>query len=144
MKSYRATVIEREIRKYDDLLYCEKSRDGKLCIYRKGRRIESYDLDGTALHVVLDDPYLVLALTDTWNLNGEPRDWGVMPILQRLQMIDCWKRDLAKESIESVERANSSDNRAADNHIESYLKDIRKSFARATDDIVTGSLNNKF
>lgn len=141
--SYRADVITREIKKYDYLLYCEKNRDGKLCVYRKGRRIESYDLNGTTLHAVLDDPYFVIALTDTWNLNGEPRDWGIIPILGRLQMIDCWNRDLAKESVESIEKHDESKDRAIDNHIESFLKDKRREFAAITNDINTSTLNKK-
>jgi len=136
----RAEVITSYIRRFDSLLFCEKSGDGKLCIYRKGQRIESYDVDGVVIHFVRPAPYLVLALTDTWNLHGKSRDWGIEPILRRLRECDLWSRDLAKESIESIEAHNASKDREVDNHIESYLKDIRKPFARATDDLVVGSL----
>jgi hypothetical protein len=140
----RAERITSYIKRHDPLLFCEKSKDGKLCIYRKSQRIESYDIDGTIVHFVLPAPYLVLALTDTWNLSGVSKDWGIEPIMNRLRMSDLWTRDVAKESMESVEKANASKDRAIENHIESYLKDIRKDFAHVTNDIVTGSLNNKF
>lgn len=135
----RAEVISSYLRKFDPLLFCEKSEDGKLCIYRKDQRIETYDVDGFVIHFVRPAPYLVLALTDTWNLFGKSRDWGIEPILNRLRECDLWSRDLAKESMESIERSNASKDRDVDNHIESYLKDIRKPFANATNDIVVGS-----
>lgn len=139
----RAEVITSYIKRFDPLLFCEKSGDGKLCVYRKDQRIESYDVDGTRIHFVRPAPYLVLALTSTWNLNGEPREWGIEPIMRRLKMSDTWSRDLAKESIESIERDNESKDRAIDNHIESYLKDIRKEFAGVTNDINTANVRKK-
>jgi hypothetical protein len=135
----RAEVVTSYIRRFDPLLSCERSGDGKLCIYRKDQRIESYDVDGVVIHFVRPAPYLVFALTDNWNIHGNRVDWGIEPIMKRLKECDLWSRDLAKESMESIEKAKASDDRAAENHIESYLKDIRKSFARATDDIVVGS-----
>jgi hypothetical protein len=140
----RASVITSYIKRFDSLLFCEKSGDGKLCIYRKDQRIESYDVDGVVIHFVRSAPYLVLALTDTWNINGSPRDWGIEPILNRLRMSDTWSRNVAEESIKSIERHNESKDRAIDNHIESFLKDKRREFARITNDINTANLEKKF
>lgn len=139
----RAQVITEHIRRFDPLLFCEKQRDGKLCVYRKDQRIESYDVDGNVIHFVRPAPYLVFALTDTWNLSGAPRDWGIEPILHKLKGCDLWARDIAKESMESVVKDKESKDRAVDNHIESFLKENRREFARRTNDIVTGTLNKK-
>lgn len=139
----RAKVVTSYIKRFDPLLFCEKSGDGKLCVYRKGQRIESYDVDGVVIGFVRPAPYLVLSLTDTWNLNGKPREWGIEPIMNRLRMSDTWSRDVAKESIESIEKFDESKERAIDNHIESYLKDVRREFAGVTNDINTANLNKK-
>lgn len=137
----RARVVTEFLRKYDFDLYCEKSREGKLCVYRKGRSIEAYDLDGQVLLNVRSTPYLVFALTTDWSVYGDPCDWGLDPIYFRLQEIDLWKRDLAKESLQSIEKGKKSRDRAIDNHIESYLSDNRREFASLTNDINTSTLN---
>ncbi len=136
----RADVITDLVKRYDPLLYCE-SRDGKLCIYRKSQRIESYDVNGVRIGFVRPAPFIVFALTDSWSLAGEPRDWGLLPIRERLTMIDSWHRDVAKELLDKQEARAKSKDRDLDNHIESYLKDVRKDFARATNDVNTSTLS---
>ncbi len=139
----RAEAVTSFIKRYDSKLYCEKNGEGKLCVFRTGQSIESYDVDGTSFHFVRPTPYLVIALTEDWTLNGEPRDWGTLPILAKLKRIDLWGRDLVKDSVESIEREKESNDRAVTNHIESYLSDNRREFARLTNDINTSTLNKK-
>lgn len=139
----RAEDVTRYIRKFDSKLYCEKNRDGKLCVYREDQRIESYDFEGQVILFSRPAPYLVFALTDDWTEQGSPVDRGLLPIYFRLRQIDLWNRDLVSESIRSVEKDKESRDRAVDNHIESYLKDVRREFARRTNDINTSTLDRK-
>jgi hypothetical protein len=139
----RAEDVTRFIKRYDPKLYCEKSREGKLCVFRKGQTIESYDVDGTIIDFVRPAPYLVFALTNDWTVNGEPCDRGLDPIYFRLQEIDVWNRDLAKESLQSIVKGKESRARAVENHIESYLLENRREFARLTNDINTSTLDKK-
>lgn len=136
----RAEQITKAVKSYDSKLYCEKSREGKLCVYRRGSRIEPYDIDGLAINFVRPAPHFVFALTHDWKLAGRPVDWGVLPIMNRLKAIDLWQRDLAEESIKSVERASESYQRDMGNSIESFLYDFRSSFKKATADINTASM----
>ncbi len=136
----RANAVTEFVKRYDSKLYCESS-GGKLCIYRKGQRIESYDMDGVKLVIVRPAPYLIFALTEDWTINTPPRDWGLLPIREKLVFGDLWNnRDVAQELLDAEEERKRSSDRAVDNHIESYLKDNRREFARATNDILTTSI----
>lgn len=136
----RANVVTDYIKRYDSQLYC-KDREGKLCIFRKGQRIESYDVDGVTIDFVRPAPHFVCALTDDWTTNGKPVEWGLMPILERLQSHNLWERDIVKELQNAYDKKEASKSRELDNHIESYLKDNRKAFAKATDDVLTHSMS---
>ncbi len=135
-------VVSSFLKRFDPLLFVEQ-REGKLCVFRKGQRIESYDVDGNLIHFVRPDPYLVFALTEDWTSYSAPRDWGLEPIFKKLRECDIWARDIAKEAIESMEKSQKSRDRARDNHIESFLKDNRREFAKITNDIRTANMNTK-
>lgn len=122
------------------MLFCER-RDGKLCVLRKDQRIESYEFNGATIHFVRPAPYLVFALTDDWTVYGRAVDWGLEPILKKVRACDLWVRDLVSESIASMDRTKESRDRDVTNHIESYLSDNRREFARRTNDIRTANLN---
>lgn len=138
----REEAITRYLRKHDPLLYCE-CREGKLCVLRKSTRVESYDVDGTTIHFVVPSPFFIMALTSDWKLKSEPRDWGSLPILQRLKEIDCWNRDLAGESIKDVEKDSYRAQRHLSNETEAFVKDFRGAFKKSTSDILTHSLPKK-
>lgn len=135
----RIEALSKFLKGHDRELFVKRI-EGKLCVLRRSHKSETYDVEGKQVTFILPDFHLVFALTDTWNLHGKPREWGSLVILDRLQKHDLWNRDLARESIESIESAKATRDRAIDNHIESYLIENRREFARATNDINTGTL----
>lgn len=140
----RADVITRAIKLHDRELYCERSGEGKLCIYRKGKRVESYRPDDeSVLHFVRPTPYFVFALTHDWRLAGEPKDWGIEPIMARLKAMDLWNRDVAGDLIDQEMKEKASLQRDRENTIESFLLDFRKQFARAFNDVNTSTMAKK-
>lgn len=139
----RTREITEYIKSFDDKLFCDKNAEGKLCIYRKDYTYERYEYEGSTIDFLRPAPYLVFALTDNWTINGKPVDRGLLPIYFRLQQIDLWNRDIAKESIESIERAKNSNERAVDNHFQSFLSENRREFGRITNDIRTANLNTE-
>lgn len=136
----RAEDITKAIKSHDRELYCEKNREGKLCVYRKGSRIESYDVNGQVIDFVRPAPSFVFALTENWKTNSEPVEWGLVPIVERLKAIDLWNRDLAGECIKATERDIESRDRARKNSTESFLYEFRRQFARATNEVNTANL----
>jgi len=140
----RADRITRELKNHDSLLYCDWGKAGRLCVFRKSTRWESYRLDEDAvLSVARSTPHLIFALTDTWNERGEPKDWGIEPILARIKAIDLWNRDLAEEIIQGAEKDLETAARDRRNTTESFLLDFRKQFAKSFDDVNTANMSKK-
>lgn len=136
----RAEQITREIRFHDRLLYCEKNKEGTLCIFRKGFRLENYDFDGKRLSFVRPTPHLVMALTHNWKVTGQSVDWGTLPIIERLNSIDLHNRNLADELLAKYEKRNHQKQREFSSKNEDFLKEFRKPFAKATSDINTSCM----
>lgn len=146
----REDVITKAIKLHDRELYCERSGEGKLCVYRKGQRVESFRLDddGTGadesvLHFLRPTPHFVFALTENWRMASEPRDWGLEPILARIKAHDLWNRDVAGDAIEQELKESASLERERQNTIESFLLDYRRQFAKAFDGVNTSTLAKK-
>lgn len=141
----RAEAITREISKYDTKLYCDKNVEGTLCVYRKSQRVEAYILDdGSSFSYVRPAPFLIFALTDNWKVTGLPCDWGVEPILQRLRDNDLHKRDLASEIEKNEERIKKENDRDLDNYTEAFLKENRREFAKAANDIRVANMDKSY
>lgn len=138
----RAERITSVIREYDPKLYCE-SRDGKLCVLRKSQRIESYDYDGVTIHFVRPAPFFIFAVTTNWKMTGQPVDWGLVPIINRLREIDLWNRDLAEEIIQKEEESARIKRKDLKNESEAFLKDYRRKFAGTFNDVRVSNMDKK-
>lgn len=136
----RMDDVTKFVKRFDPMLYCDSHAEGKLCVFRKSKRVESYDVGGLMIDFIRPAPYFVFALTDNWLLTGNPVDRGLEQIRDRLMKIDLWSRDLVKEIADRQEEISQSRSRDVDNHIESYLLDHRKEFARASNDVLTHSM----
>lgn len=125
----RAKRVDREVKRYDRNLFARQDGDGSpICIYRKS---------AFSTH----PPHLVFPLTDTWTITGKPVEWGLEVITARLRAMDLWKDETEVDRVEqNLMRADEAKERDFRNNVESFLKDFRKSFARSTDGINTGSL----
>lgn len=140
----RAERITQEIKLHDRLLYCERREEGKLCIFREGKRVETYHMDcGSVLHFVRPTPHFVFALTDNWKMDGKPVEWGILPIMNRLRANDLWHRDMASEIITNEENFKRSITRERQNTIESFLLDFRRQFAKTFDGVNTSTMEKK-
>lgn len=117
---------------YDKYLFAKREMNGAIHIHRK-------DPNNSAA------PYhMVFALTDNWNARGKPRDWGLEVILARLRAMDLWRDETEVERInKQFEKTEQENERDLKNNIESFLKEFRRQFARATDGINTSTLEKK-
>lgn len=138
----RAERVTSVISEHDPKLYCE-GRDGKLCIFRRSQRIESYDYDGMTINFVRPAPFFIIALTDDWRMSGTPVDWGLVPIMNRLREIDLWNRDMASEIIRKEEEVSRINEKDFKNNGEAFLKDYRREFARTFNDVRTSNMSKK-
>ena len=141
----RASRVTNEIKKYDSKLFCEKSDDGSFAIYRMTYRYEYHNLGKFGIISTIPDKFLVFKLTDNWSQRGQPVDWGIEPILNRLKAMDLWKDFTAYDQLKLDEiKYQESKERDRRNSIESFLIDFRKQFVKATDDIRIANMDTKY
>lgn len=133
----------RAVKAYDRLLYCAPNDKGTLCIFRKLKRFVPVVIgDDFKLLNLVEDKYLVFALTDTWSVRGAPRAWGIDFVLDRLREIDTQARERLFEEREAEERRlQESKDRHIRNEAEAWAADNRRAFAKAFDDINTTSVS---
>lgn len=136
----RAEQVSRFIKAHDEKLFAERNSEGKLCVYRKGQTVEWYNVDGINVGFVRSTPHLIMALTHNWHVLGEPADWGLDVILQRLQSIDLWNRDLASEQERAYDENKAKLKRKAANTQEDFLRESQPIWADAFKDINTANM----
>lgn len=117
----------RHLRSYDPCLFVDRNDSGVLCVFKKEATGKSY----------------VFALTDTWSLNGRSIPLGIDRVLDHVRRIDRTQRDMmALEEADALnEKVDQSKKRHMKNEIEAFVKDSRRAFAKATDGILTHSLD---
>lgn len=127
--------ITKELQKHDRKLYCSRNNDGVMCVYRKSKRYERFDL-GEKEHLLysIPSPHFIFALTDNWKSNGRPVDWGLEVISARIKAMDLWSRDVASELIKEYEKDAETSSRDAQNSMESFLYDFRNQFKKTFSD----------
>ena len=137
----RENRITKELQKHDRLLFCDKSRSGRMDIFRKGWRYESYLLEDKAvLKRSVFHPHYVFSLTHNWNLNGRPVDWGLEPIVARVKAMDLWNRNIVEDMIAGYAEDEKCQERTRNNSIESFLYDFRSQFKKTFSDVNTSNL----
>ena len=135
----RAERVSRFIKSHDDKLFAERNSEGKLCIYRKGQTVEWYELNRDSYGFVRSTPHFIMALTHNWHVLGKPVDWGLDVILQRLQSIDLWNRDLASEQERMYDENKEKLRRQSANTHEDFLRESKSTFQSAFKDINTAN-----
>lgn len=134
--------LNRNLQRHDRELYAQRRPDGMICVYRRGKRQHYFEWQGDTYGYLIDSPSFVFALTDNWTTSGSPRAWGVLPVLARLRAIDLWNNEEYLDEVdEQNERIERSKQRDLSNNVEAFVRDFRREFARATNDINTSTLD---
>lgn len=138
----RVTSLNRLVKGYDANLYAKRASNGMVQVYRNSVRWESYAFGSTMLHYSVPNPHLIFCLTDSWNVKGRPVDWGLEPVYSRLQMIDDHNRtESVVDELDRLEKQQMElDARAQSNDIRARAADMRRDFAKATNDINTSTI----
>jgi len=137
----RMERITETLRRYDEKLFCAKNWEGKPCVYRRGTRIESYDVDGKTIHFIRPATFLIFAITHNWRETGYPVDRGLDPIMAHLQRIDCWNHDIAGELIKQEEEYAERASRERQKKTEDFLYEFRDTFKRTFDDVNVANMD---
>lgn len=138
----RARRLTTHLRGHDAQLFARSEMDGSIRVYRHGTRYEKFDFNGDTFIVSRPDSFLVLALTHNWSIAGEPVDWGIDPLLSKIKESDFHRTGelLADQLRKERERDQALTDRANRNEIKARAYDMRRDFARATNEINTSGL----
>lgn len=109
--------------------------DADLCVMQVGK----------IHHVMRRNPHgkgwmSVLPLTDTWTESGIPVEWGVCPVIAKLQSMDAARRDFEAEILREKERQVKSKDKALDNAAESIAEVQHWAFGKLFKDVNTSLL----
>lgn len=137
------SAYTKALRSYDRDLFAGLTKDGKPCVFRRSKRYEPvWVTDEFSLLNLITDKQFVFAITHNWMATGEPRDWGIDDVLNKVKKSDALankalfdEMDAANEKVDAIKKKDIR------NNIESFWIDERKRFAKATDDILTHSLS---
>lgn len=137
---YKVIRLTQVLRAYDPLLFAV--RIGPMVqIHRKLDGFKT--TNGYQEELLPEDvhPQFILALSDTWKANGNPADWGIEPVMEMIRGMDSWNDEDSYYTMVKRRESESVDKkRSFRNEIRARAHDMRRDFARATNDINTSSL----
>lgn len=126
---------------YDRDLYAFRASNGMLQIHRKANRLEASDYNQEEPQLAHLNPQFILALTDTWTLDGQPVEWGLEPLMCKLKEMDSWRSDTEIKGLRRKrERAKEIQANSKRNESRAMAADLRRDFAKATNEINTSTL----
>ena len=134
------------LKRYDSELVAKRYLDGALGVFRKRRGWDFFRFNNDpkcTLWFARDWEDLVLPCTDTWTDLGVPVDWGIEPIFWQIQKLDGWRNDDYDSFCESREERKRNRDRAFRNEMRARAADLRREFAKATNDINTSTIEKK-
>ena len=144
MGDSRENILTQHLRAYDSKLYAQREQNGAIHVYREGSRIETFEHNGETYLYLKVQPMFVLALTDNWNIKGRPVDWGIDPLINRIQEIDAWNKGLTiDEMIQGYDKRTENIAKDRRNQNEAWLYDNRSIFKKSFNEVNTSNLNVK-
>lgn len=137
----RVEILNKHLKGHDRYLYAIRTGNDMVQVYRQSTRWDSYEVDGKTLTVSRPNPQFIIALTADWTLRSKPVEWGIEPLMWKLKEMDSWRDDRQLEKIrrERETRAELT-KRAERNETRAIAADLRRDFARETNDVNTSTL----
>ena len=129
----RAERLTQAVRTYDQALYVIQTNTGAYQVWRKEY---PKDWDGLTFSA-RNEVQFILALTDDWTLNGNPVEWGIEPLLNKLKAMDAWRDDsYYAHIVKGRERDEENKRRRFKNNARAKALDIRREVAKAAGDFI--------
>lgn len=139
--SWKVHNINRRLKRFDRSLFTYTNIEGKVLVMRKADRLEASDYHQEEMNLDEIRPQIIFALTHDWTVYGRSVDWGIEPILEKLRSMDSWASTAwISEMRKENERIKEDKKRMERNEFRATASDMRKEFAKATNDINTSTL----
>lgn len=133
--------LTEEIKKHDPLLYALKTNSGMRQVWRKAQKWDAAYWISEEQAPTSSPTQFILALTDDWTLTGKAVEWGIEPVMQKILEMDSWRDDSLLSNLRKErEKAKELRDRELKNELKARAYDMRKDFARATNEINTSAL----
>lgn len=133
----RVNRLNKELRSYDRDLYIERDSFGAMHLYRKARRYKVFEYEGCPYAASYDQKQFIMSLTSDWQPGSKPVNWGIEPLMRRINEIDSWRDDTGLDEFQK--RRELGEKWKKESHkqeLRATAADMRKDFAKATNDIV--------
>lgn len=141
---YRIKKLNRAIKKFDRKLYAMPGDHGKILIMREFVHMVHQKLgDKSYILFPKREDFMIFPLTDNWLMTGNPVSWSDMRVVQRLQEIDSWNRDVLGEVRSHNEKVQESKDRDFSNNAQAFFSDHYRDFQRQFSDIRTANMDMK-
>lgn len=136
----RTRRVTEVVKRMDRNLFAIRAGNGMIQIHRNAEKYSAADFL-VAPTSLTPFPQLVLCLTHDWKIAGKPVEWGLDPLISKLSSMDSWRDDSIYEELtkdrDRIEKIQKQSNK---NELEALACDIRKDFAKETNDINTSTL----
>lgn len=137
--------INQALRKYDRDLYALREPVGVINVFRQGRRIDDSMIPDCLeyLEILRPNPQYLFSLTNNWNLNGTPVEWGLEPIMYKIREMDSWSHEISLDDMRRKrEWADREAERIRVNEFKAVASELRRPFAKITNDYLVRSKIN--
>lgn len=143
---WRTRDLTRELQSHDHDLFCKRDPEtGCRHVMRKHNVYRHLVMnDDAVLFYPVSCPQHVLSLTHNWSMNGEPVDWGLVPLMNKIRAIDTHYGSSEIDALpEMYEQAAVAKKRDFSNKTEAFLKEFRPQFAKTFGDVNTANMDKK-
>jgi hypothetical protein len=133
--------LTEELKKHDPNLYALKTNSGMRQVWRKAEKWDAA-YSGTEEEAPSSSPtQFILALTEDWTLKGKAVEWGIEPVMHKILEMDSWRDDSILFNLRRErERQKELRDRERKNEMKARAYDMRRDFAKATNEINTSTL----
>lgn len=138
MLSERLQKIQRELKRYDKMLFVYSNKFGIDLVMRQADRLEASDYNQIEPEVSALHPQIIFALTDDWKPTGNPVPWGIEPVMERLKWMDSWRDpDMFRRMEKNNELCEDDESRQRHNNLRALAADVRPELKKAYGDYIT-------
>ena len=136
--NWRTYRLNQELKGHDRDLFAQIV-NGVIQIWRKTAKWSSADIDFSVGSSI--PTQFLFALTHDWSLSGTPVDWGIEPSMNELLSRDLWSKPGYLDGLRKKrDREKDIKDQSNRNEMRARAADMRKDFARSTNEINTSTL----
>ena len=111
-------------------------------VFHRKYKHKAYEIDGEAYHLLVEDPYHVFSLTDSWGFHGKPREWGSLVVQEHIcRLMD--RERVYREILEAERKEAELESHATKSLADEMAREMRDAVKEDTSDVLTHSMDKK-